>query len=222
MSLVPGSVFANATTPCFVPAGGGGGGSNPTFSNVSIVQGGSITMSSSINSNTPFDFLRDVSGTLLTEITMDYMNGNSPSDLFLNVRDQNSDLDAMLFGEVRVAPLGNNYNTGDPYVSLGMTALNYNSGLGVTKPLLTIGGSGTITSINEKELPQAGVSVTSGSSNIVTLNYTYLDASYAVCVTPLTDVAAIMTAQPTSSNAFSVVTSGSNVNYSWITIPWTQ
>lgn len=221
MSLLPGSVFANTTTPCWAPAGGGGGGVNPAFSNVSIVQGGSITMASSINSNTPLDFSRDVSGLTFTEITMDYMNGNSPSNLVLNVRDQNSDLDTMLFGEVRAAVLGSNYNSGDPYVSLGLTALNYNSGAGVTKPLLTF-GTGTVTSLNGKELPQAGVSVTVGSSNIVTLNYAYADASYSAVVTPLTDIAAIMTAQPTSSNTFSVVTSGSNVDYSWITIPWTQ
>jgi hypothetical protein len=220
MSLVSGVVFANPTTSCWASASGGGN-INPAFSNVSIVQGGSITMGSSINSNTPLDFSRDVSGTTFTEITMDYMNGASPSNLVLNVRDQNSDLDTMLFGEVRCAVLGSNYNSGDPYVSLGLSALNYNSGAGVTKPLMTF-GPGTITTINEKELPQSGISVTSGSSNIVTLNYAYTDASYAVCVTPLTDTGAIMTAQPTSSNAFSVVSSGSNVNYSWITIPWTQ
>lgn len=222
MSLTPNVTYANADTPCFVPAGGGGGGgSNPTFSNVTIAQGGSITMGSSINSNTPLDFNRDVSGTLITEITMDYMNGNSPSNLVLNVRDQNSDLDTMLFGEVRCAILGSNYNSGDPYVSLGLSALNYNSGAGVTKPLMTF-GPGTITTFNGQELPQAGVDVTVGSSNIVTLNYAYTNASYSPIVTPLTSAAAGMAAQPLSSNTFSVVTTGSNVQYSWITIPWTQ
>ena len=220
--LTPNVVYANATTPCFTPAGGGGGGgSNPIFSNVSIVQGGSITMSSSINSNTPLDFLRDVSGTLLTEMTMDYMNGTSPSNLVLNVRDQDSDLDAMLFGEVRAAVLGSNYNTGDPYVSLGLTGLNYNSGAGVSKTMIEFGVN-KITAINELPLPQSGISQTTGTSNIVTLNSVYPDQRYSVCVTPLTDITAVMTAQPTSSNTFSVVSSGSNVDYSWITIPWTQ
>lgn len=220
MSLVSSVVYANPATSCWASASGGGG-VNPAFSNVSIVQGGSITMGSSINSNTPLDFSRDVSGTTFTEITMDYMDGNQPSNLVLNVRDQNSDLDAMLFGEVRCANLGSNYQSGEPYVSLGVSALNYNSGAGVTKALMTF-GPGKITMINGYDLPQSGISQTTGTSNIVTLNSVYPDLRYSVCVTPITDITAVMTAQPTASNAFSVVSSGSNVDYQWMTIPWTQ
>lgn len=201
----------------------GGGGSYPTdasFNTVTINQGGGITLGSSINSNTSIDFNRDVSGTLFTNLSMEYMNSSSPSNLVIYARDQSFNLDAMMLGEVRVGGLGVLYNIGDPYISLSGNAMNYNNGSGTATSLMTF-GVGTIATLNGKGLPQAGTSTTVGSSNVVTLPAAYADASYAVCVTPLTAPSAGMSASVLSSNTFSVVTTGSNVNYSWIAMPWT-
>jgi hypothetical protein len=95
----------------------------------------------------------------------------------------------------------------------------------VASPLFTLfdlAGSNwaisNLATLNGKQLAQAGESTTSGSSNIVTIPTPYADTSYAVLVTPYTQET--MWATPTTVNTFTVNTAGSNVQYSWMTMPW--
>jgi hypothetical protein len=228
MSVVPNSVFANSDTPCFAPPGGGGG-SYPTdasFNTVNILEGGEINIGSSINSGTNLNFYKDVPGTLQTVFGMSYIGGNSPSNLCLTLFDQTSGPDAMLIGASRFVA-SNAYDDATPFVSLDARAGGsgfmswVEPGSNTSESLMSVGVVGSnarITDINGKGLPQAGIDTTVGASNVVTLPYAYTDSNYAVCVTPWT--VETMSATVTSSNSFTVVTGGSNVQYQWITMPY--
>lgn len=103
MAVNPNFTNANAFTPY---ASGSGGGLNPTFNNVNINQGGSITMGSSLISGTFQNWNKDISGTNYTANTMAYFGGTQPGNLSLQWLDQAGNMDGLFAGELTLSGKG--------------------------------------------------------------------------------------------------------------------
>ena len=104
MSLLGRQVFANPTTPIW-GQGGGGGGSNFQFLN--ITEGGSLTIASSVNVETQLVFNKDVSGTTYTSMTMtEYPDSSGPVTLALTT--QAGAADTLLLGDLVAGGAGTN------------------------------------------------------------------------------------------------------------------
>ena len=102
MAVNPNFTNANATTPF-----SGVGGLNPTFANVNIQQGGSITIGSSVVTQTQLIYNKDVSGTLQTAFGTAYFGGaGSPQYLTVTTYDQAGNLDNQLLGDVLIGGKG--------------------------------------------------------------------------------------------------------------------
>lgn len=117
MPVNPNFTNANATTPF----ASGGGGLNPTFDNVSINQGGSITMGSSLYAGVYQKWNKDVSGTNWTGNTMAYFGGVQPSNLALQWIDQAGNMDSILAGDLTLSGKGVNVYSGYNGFQMGLS-----------------------------------------------------------------------------------------------------
>jgi hypothetical protein len=229
MSLLPTGTYANPTQPLWTPFGGGGGGGlDASFNNVSINLGGTLNMSNEapFSSNAYLNFYRSGDGSDSVSVAMLWRPGtavfSNAADLALSLVGPANTYDDLVAGNV-VAVGPNLYGTSNALTLGGPTpGLRWGP---VASPLFTlfdvVGSNWAISNlatINGKQLAQAGESTTSGPSNIVTIPTPYADTSYAVIVTPYTQET--MWATPTTSNTFTVTTAGSNVQYSWMTMPF--
>jgi hypothetical protein len=159
MSLLPNATYANPATPLWEVAGGGGGGLNPTFDNVTINQGGAITMGSSITTGTQMFWNKNLAGTTYTQMVMGY-DEPAAGALSLTFLDETNDYDRLKVGNVYAFGDGTGYGGAAPQIVLG----NASGALGLA---LKNGTTGTVTPV----LSQTSPSVTTFAlSNISTIN----------------------------------------------------
>lgn len=110
MSLLGTNVYANPTTPLW-GQGGGGGGSN--FQYLNITEGGALTIASSVNQETQLVFEKDVSGTSYDALAMNYYPpGGQTSNLRLTLTDDQGACDDMIVGDLIVAGKGTDIGAG--------------------------------------------------------------------------------------------------------------
>lgn len=119
MSLLGNNVYANPNTPLW-GSGGGGGGSNATFETITINQGGSITLGSSINEGTSLVFNKDLSGTTFAYLTMEYSpNSGQPADLHPILLNDQNEADMLQVGDLQAYGLNENPFSATEVISLG-------------------------------------------------------------------------------------------------------
>jgi hypothetical protein len=231
MSLLPTGSYANPTQPLWTPFGGGGGGGR-NFSTLNINPNGNLNITTDSNfDGGALNFARTSDGSTFTQLQMLWEPGTSnppsnPALLSLSLVAENGDYDNLVAGSVGVVgPSPYSFAT-DNALTLGGSPLGMRYGPSATPAftLFTVNSSNTwdaerLNTINGKQLAQAGVDTTSGSAATVGLPSSYVDDQYAVVVTPFSSDAVWVTSN-TPSN-FEVNTMGSNVRFSWITMPYT-
>jgi hypothetical protein len=158
MSLLPNAVYANPSTPCWEPDTTGGG-LNPTFTNVTINQGGAITMGSSITEGTQMFWNKNLAGTTYTQMVMGY-DEPATGALSLTFLDETNDYDRLKVGNVYAFGDGTAYGGAAPQIVLG----NASGALGLA---LKNGTTGTVTPVISQSSPSV---TTFDLSNIKTLN----------------------------------------------------
>lgn len=242
MSLLPGSVYANETTPCFVPFGGGGSGSNVTLDTLNINQGGDITMGSSIGGATFLTFNKAVDGSTSANLVMeDLLPLNAPPVQLLTLLDGASNYDSLVCGNVYATGEGVSYVDTEPQVVLGTLSgklgLAFKQGTtGVVTPLIDISDLTTnmtlkstdaiYTDISGTQIQQpkiqTGSFTSSGASGsqLVTLPQSYSATDYLVFPVMLDTTPAEMSAAVSTVNTFTVyweqAGAGSH-NIAWMT-----
>jgi hypothetical protein len=225
MSLLPNTVYANPTTPCWEPDTTGGG-LNPTFTNVTINQGGAITMGSSITEGTQMFWNKNLAGTTYTQMVMGY-DEPAAGTLSLTFLDETNDYDKLKVGNVYAFGDGTGYGGAAPQVVLGNAsgALGLalkNGTTGVVTPVLSQ-SSPSVTTFDLRNIDtfattigaaqvvqpkaQYGTVATTGSSGstTITLPQAYTSVSSYVAIPIMEDTSpAQMSAQRTSANTFDV------------------
>jgi len=224
MSVVPSSVYANPTTPCFVPAGGGGG-SGPTGPTGPTGPSGGGTGSGLTN---PVDYIEFAVGTGQTGTvsqrlrTVEYPYNSATVIGVVDVTGSN--LANLSIGDSLLVQ-----ESGPPSGAAGRMLYKWNgadfqeAGSGTTYPILDVKTTGSppvvsignIDSFSQKfgviEVLQPkiqwGEFVSSGSagSNTVTMSFPYTSSSNYVVMTTMQDAdPAEMSVLRVSSNSFDV------------------
>ena len=99
MSTLPNSVYANPSTPCFEPFGGGGGGLNPVVDSLTVNQGGTITLGSPINQGTTLTFNKALDGSTYSILAEAYLlPGNTPADLRPTIFNDTNNYEGLVAG----------------------------------------------------------------------------------------------------------------------------
>ena len=231
MSLLPTGSYANPTQPLWVPFGGGGGGGgyplDASFNSVFINPAGVLNFGNDNSfSNAYMNFYRTADGTSTTSMGMLWAPGtsapfNDPNKLALTVTGPTGGYDRFAVGQLSAVGL-NPYGTSNA-LNISDIGMAYGPIASPLFSLFTVSSNSwdvtQLTSINGKELSQAGTDTCAGNIVTVSLPRPYADASYAVVVTPFSADTMWVTSN-TPSN-FEVNTTGSNTSFAWIAMPYT-
>lgn len=116
MSALIRQSHANNTDPLWASANGG---ENIVTDQLTINQGGNITMGSSINDRTPIIFNKALNGSTQATLSAEYVADDN-QDLALTLQNEQGQYDILQIGDLFVFGLGQNYGAGD-YLSFNGT-----------------------------------------------------------------------------------------------------